>query len=77
MNAIDDPIVRDAAMARKKGFTFPLQGWIRQSSNQLEEMSLQSKILQSAGVRYLWQGFRKNQFHWSRAWALAVLGTSN
>jgi asparagine synthase (glutamine-hydrolysing) len=77
VNAIDDPIVRDAAIARKKGFTFPLQGWIRQSSNQLEEMSLQSKILQSAGVRYLWQGFRNNQLHWSRAWALAVLGTSN
>jgi asparagine synthase (glutamine-hydrolysing) len=77
VNAIDDPIVRDAAIARKKGFTFPLQGWIRQSSNELEEMSLQSNALQSAGVRYLWQGFRENHLHWSRAWALAVLGAES
>jgi asparagine synthase (glutamine-hydrolysing) len=77
VNAIGHPLVREAAAASKKGFTFPLHRWIRQSTDQLEEMALQSKSMHRASVRRLWKSFREDRLHWSRAWALAVLGTGN
>jgi asparagine synthase (glutamine-hydrolysing) len=74
VNAIDEPVVSDRARAPKLGFTFPLHRWIRQSTDELEEMALQSKLLHRSGVQDIWKSFRENHLHWSRAWALAVLG---
>jgi asparagine synthase (glutamine-hydrolysing) len=77
VNAIDDRLVREAALAPKKGFTFPLHRWIQASTDRLEEIALQSGLLHRSGVRELWKSFREDHIHWSRAWALAVLGTEN
>jgi asparagine synthase (glutamine-hydrolysing) len=74
VNAIGEPVVRQAAVARKRGFTFPFQKWIGETADRLEDMSLQSGALEKAGVHQCWENFREGHVHWSRAWALAVLG---
>ena len=74
VNAIREPLVRDAAAARKRGFTFPFAQWMRETADQLEGIALQSGSLEKAGVRQCWKNFREGHLHWSRAWALAVLG---
>lgn len=74
VNAIREPLVRDAAAARKRGFTFPFAKWMRETADQLEGIALQSGSLEKAGVHQCWKNFREGHLHWSRAWALAVLG---
>lgn len=77
VRAIGEPLVREAAGRRKRGFTLPFQQWIRESSDELEGISLQSGCLQKAGVQQCWKAFREGRLHWSRAWALAVLGAES
>ena len=77
VNAIGEPLVRDAAAARKRGFTFPFAQWMRETADQLEGIALQSGCLEKAGVRQYWKNFREGHVHWSRAWALAVLGATS
>jgi asparagine synthase (glutamine-hydrolysing) len=74
VNAIAEPLVHDAATLRKRGFVFPFSKWIRETANDLEGISLQSASLEKAGVHHCWKIFREGHLHWSRAWALAVLG---
>jgi len=74
VNAIGDPLVRQAATARKRGFTFPFQKWMRETADDLEGIALKSGALEKAGVRQCWKHFRAGHMHWSRVWALAVLG---
>ena len=40
VNAIGEPLVRDAAVARKRGFTFPFAQWMRETADQLEGIAL-------------------------------------
>jgi len=74
VNAIGEPMVRSAAAAAKRGFAFPFAKWMRETADELEGIALQSGSLEKAGVRQCWKNFREGRQHWSRAWALAVLG---
>lgn len=75
--AVADPVVRAAAARKKLGFSFPMDRWMRGYSGELEEMSRGAGGMDSAEVRAMWKGFRAGRLHWSRAWALAVLGRVN
>lgn len=77
VNAVGEPLVREAAAAGKRGFTFPFQKWIRENSDALEGMALESGLLEEAGVHKCWKHFREGHLHWSRAWALTVLGAES
>jgi asparagine synthase (glutamine-hydrolysing) len=76
VNAVQDPLIRERASARKRGFTFPFQKWMRENADELEGIALQSGSLEKGGVRQCWQNFREGHLHWSRAWALSVLGAA-
>ena len=77
VNAVGEPLVREAAAAGKRGFTFPFQKWIHENSDSLEGMALESGLLEEAGVRNCWKHFREGHVHWSRAWALTILGAES
>jgi asparagine synthase (glutamine-hydrolysing) len=77
VNAVDDPLIREAAARSKQGFSFPMDRWMKRYAGELEEMSRGSDCVDGGEVRALWKGFRGGRLHWSRAWALAVLGASN
>ncbi len=74
--AVGDPLLSRAGGAAKRGFSFPMDRWMKASSDELEEMARSGGILDRRAVGALWAQFRANRLHWSRAWALTVLGAT-
>jgi asparagine synthase (glutamine-hydrolysing) len=60
----------------KRGFSFPMDRWMRMHAAELEDLSTANSPLETAAVRDLWTAFRKQRLHWSRAWSLVVLGAT-
>lgn len=52
----------------KKGFTFPMAQWMRNSPERFREL-----IYHSNSVDSIVKGFEKGNDHWSKYWSLAVL----
>jgi hypothetical protein len=74
--AVGDPLVLELGRAPKRGFTLPLDRWMRQHAGLLEDLATATARLDRGAVRGLWQEFRAGRLHWSRAWALVVLGSA-
>ncbi len=74
--AVGDPLLSRAGAAAKRGFSFPMDRWMKASSDELEAMATSGGILDPRAVGALWAQFRANRLHWSRAWALTVLGAT-
>ena len=77
VNAVGDPILMKAGARKKQGFSFPMDRWMKRYASELEEMSQGADCVDRGAVRALWKGFRAGRLHWSRAWALTVLGATN
>jgi asparagine synthase (glutamine-hydrolysing) len=76
VGAVDDPLLFKAGAAKKKGFSFPMDSWMKDSADDLEDMATSGNVLNRGAVKTLWEDFRGGRLHWSRAWALSVLGAS-
>ena len=76
VDAVGDPFVQAAALRKKRGFSFPMDRWMKESVGDLEEISRGSKLLDRRTVAGAWKSFRNGRLHWSRAWALAVVGAA-
>jgi asparagine synthase (glutamine-hydrolysing) len=76
VRAIDDPAVSQAGLRSKRGFTFPMAGWMKTCAPELQEMAETASLGRTA-VRECWTDFSAGRMHWSRAWALTVLGATN
>ncbi len=76
VGAVDDPMLFDLARAKKRGFSFPMDRWMKSDPGALEEMAASTKVLDTKAVRALWKHFDSGRLHWSRAWALSVLGNT-
>jgi asparagine synthase (glutamine-hydrolysing) len=76
VGAINDPAVLAAGSRPKRGFTFPMARWMKTCAPELREMAETGSLGRSA-VRECWAGFSEGKVHWSRAWALTVLGSAN
>lgn len=74
VRAVNDQELFAVSQRRKRGFSFPMREWMLQQADELEERALQTRMLDRAVVRRLWQQFRADRLHWSRAWSLVVLG---
>ena len=64
----------------KRGFTFPMARWMKTCAPELREIAESGANQRSMGrnaVRECWTGFSEGKVHWSRAWALTVLGSAN
>jgi asparagine synthase (glutamine-hydrolysing) len=70
VRAVDDPVVREAALRPKRGFSFPMQPWMRANAGELEGIPGR---LDTKAVRRVWSSFAAGRMHWSRAWAMVVL----
>jgi asparagine synthase (glutamine-hydrolysing) len=77
VHAVDDPLLFEAGASKKRGFSFPMDRWMKRYAGELEEMSEGFDGVDRRTVRELWKGFRGGRLHWSRAWALTVLGARN
>ncbi|MEP6714103.1 MAG: asparagine synthase (glutamine-hydrolyzing) [Terriglobia bacterium] len=76
VRAVNDPAVLRAATAPKRGFTFPMARWMKTQAPEMREIAEAGSLARSA-VRDCWAGFSEGRVHWSRAWALTVLGAAN
>ena len=76
VGAVGDPLLLAAGAAKKRGFSFPMDRWMKESKGELEEMATSANVLNPRAVRALWKEFRGDRLHWSRAWALSVLGAT-
>jgi asparagine synthase (glutamine-hydrolysing) len=70
-----DEAVTAAASRRKMGFTFPMDKWMKEQSGQLGEIARSAPGLDRRETATLWRAFEHGRLHWSRAWALVVLGS--
>ncbi len=73
VRAVDDEAVTQAGIRPKRGFTFPMARWMKASGGEMQEMAETGSLVKSA-VRDCWGDFAQGRMHWSRAWALTVLG---
>jgi asparagine synthase (glutamine-hydrolysing) len=74
--AVGDPGIAAIAARPKRGFSFPMAAWMRRHAGVLEDHVRAADGLEPRAVRRLWHAFRTGRLHWSRAWALVVLGAS-
>jgi asparagine synthase (glutamine-hydrolysing) len=74
VNAVDNAAVTEASQRTKRGFSFPFADWMKDHSSELRQRANSSAILKRPEVDRLWNEFEQNRLHWSRAWALVVLG---
>ena len=73
VDAIGQDAVNEAAARPKRGFSFPMARWMKTCAPELREMAEHSSLGKKA-VRECWTAFTDGRQHWSRAWALTVLG---
>jgi len=74
LKSLGDELPRAVWDRQKMGFTFPFAQWMQQRAEELQARSLEQKCFHRAAVERVWKGFREGRAHWSRAWALVVLG---
>ena len=75
VQAIGDASVREAGARPKRGFTFPMARWMKTAAPEMQEIAETGSLVRSA-VRECWGDFSEGRMHWSRAWALTVLGAT-
>lgn len=73
VRAVGDDAVRQAGERPKRGFTFPMARWMQGAAAEMQEVAETGELVRSA-VRECWGDFAQGRLHWSRAWALTVLG---
>ena len=63
----------------KQGFIFPMERWLRGGlSDRVDEILHNSPLnhfLQSSGIQAVHKDYQNQRIHWSRLWALVVLGS--
>jgi asparagine synthase (glutamine-hydrolysing) len=75
VRAVNDASVMQAAARPKRGFTFPMARWMKTAAPEMQAMAENGSLVRSA-VRECWSDFAQGRMHWSRAWALTVLGAN-
>jgi asparagine synthase (glutamine-hydrolysing) len=76
VRAVNDASVEQASARPKLGFTFPMARWMKTAAPEMREMAENASLVKSA-VRDCWADFSEGKMHWSRAWALTVLGATH
>jgi len=72
-DAVADLLPEHIRHRPKQGFTFPFALWMKNDSASLEEMAVQSNVLDAKVVHRIWDNFRHDRCHWSRPWSTLVM----
>jgi asparagine synthase (glutamine-hydrolysing) len=81
VDAVRDLLPDEVVTRRKKGFTLPVEHWLRGAlRDQVEEVLLDpahggqaSELLNHGAVLDVWERFCSGKAHWKRPWSLYVL----
>jgi asparagine synthase (glutamine-hydrolysing) len=74
--ALPHPIVSAAAHRKKMGFTFPIGEWLADNLDPLREMAGPPNTVDAREAGRVFRAFGAGRLHWSRAWAMVVLGAA-
>jgi asparagine synthase (glutamine-hydrolysing) len=74
LDAAGDDLPREVWDRPKMGFTLPFEPWLRQRAAELEAACIEHTLFRPAAVESVWREFTAGRLHWSRPWALVVLG---
>ena len=74
--AIPHPVVSAAAHRKKMGFTFPIGKWLEANLDPLREMTGLPDAVDAGEASRVFRAFGAGRLHWSRAWAMLVLGAA-
>jgi asparagine synthase (glutamine-hydrolysing) len=76
VGAVNDRLVSAAGSAPKRGFSLPMDRWLKRFGAELGDIAASGDLLEKDAVHGLWSDFEAGRLHWSRAWALTVLGAT-
>jgi asparagine synthase (glutamine-hydrolysing) len=76
LRALPHPVLAAAAARSKMGFTLPIGEWLIDNFEPMREMAQQSGELNPRETGRLFRAFGAGRLHWSRAWAMVVLGAT-
>jgi asparagine synthase (glutamine-hydrolysing) len=76
LGALPHPILAAAAGRKKMGFTFPIGRWLIDNIEPMRAMAQGSGALDAGETGRLFQAFGDGRLHWSRAWAMVVVGAT-
>ncbi len=76
LGAVPHPVMAAAAGRKKMGFTFPIGQWLTDNLEPMREMARHSDALDARETDRLFNAFGHGRLHWSRAWAMVVLGAT-
>ncbi|MBI3590062.1 MAG: asparagine synthase (glutamine-hydrolyzing) [Candidatus Melainabacteria bacterium] len=74
VKAMGEALPKSVYKRTKMGFTFPFEKWIYDNWENMQEISLLNNNLEQKFVKKIWNDFKDGKVHWSRVWALVVLG---
>jgi asparagine synthase (glutamine-hydrolysing) len=76
VGALSDPLLISVGGAKKQGFSLPMKRWMNEAADDLQSRATSDNALNQKAVKSIWNDFRVGRLHWSRAWALSVLGAT-
>ena len=72
--AMSGMLSQEIISRKKHGFTFPFDLWIKKRGNELLGAALLRGNMDKRYANNLWSNFKQGHLHWSRIWALIVMG---
>lgn len=76
--SLANPLPDAVRFAPKRGFTFPLEVWMKSTFNEAFDQVCSdpriADLLDIDAVRQLWKAYQANQLHWSVVWIPFALG---
>jgi len=77
VHALKGSLPQSVWQRSKMGFSFPFADWMKQQADTFAEDGFGHELLNKAATKDIWRKFREGRLHWSRPWALAVLGATS
>ena len=74
VKALGDGLPKEIWNRTKMGFVFPFGKWMKENWEEIQQISNEQDLFDRKTVGKLWGKFRTGHLHWSRVWALVVVG---
>ena len=71
---LKEMLPKKVVFRKKQGFTFPFDLWIKKQGKQLLNIAVSQGSINKKYAEDIWRKFEQGRLHWSRAWALIVMG---
>ena len=71
---LKEMLPKKVVFRKKQGFTFPFDLWLKKQGKQLLNIAVSKGSINKKYAEDIWRKFEQGRLHWSRVWALLVVG---